>query len=112
VVLTVEEAIARANELRPLPSDEAFAALPLVERLELTRHASDREDLRRAVLAGRRVAHWYVVDGRCNQAFTVLGYIKHSGEVAHDPLDVEPAPVEVDERDAGRAGESRTAALQ
>lgn len=110
-VLTVEEAIAQADAIPPLPSEEEFARLSLVAKLDVGRHAGDRDDLRRAVIAGRVTAALYVQDLRCDQAFTVLGYLKHSSQVQHAPGDVVPAPSAPDERDRGRGGESRTAAL-
>lgn len=113
-VLTVEEAIAQADAIPPVPSDEDFARLSLVDKLEVGRQASDRGDLRRAVLAGHLHAHTpplYVSDARCGTSFTVVGYLAHSAQVQHQAGEVVPTPVEVDERDRGRGGESKTAVL-
>jgi hypothetical protein len=108
-ILTVEEAIEEADRLPMLISPAELLRLSLVEQMDAERHALDRDDLRRAVQAGQ-VASRYVDDNLCDQSWTVLAYVTHSGTVQHLAGDVVPAPVDVDERGLGRAGESKTAA--
>ena len=112
---TVEHAIELADLLPPTPSPDAIAAMSLVQRLELRRRESDRMDVRRAVVAARLQRDGsgqlrYVNDALCGESFTVLGYIAHTALVQHEAGEVTAQEPEVDERDRGRGGESRSAA--
>lgn len=107
--LTVEDAIAAADALAPRPPVEVVAQLGSHERRHVARTAMARTDLKAAAVEARLTPYW-VEDHRCHDRFTVIGYIVHSGHVQHEPGDVVPAEVEIDERDRGRGGESKTAA--
>lgn len=108
-VLTPEDVIVRANLLPPRPTPEQLERLGTVDRLAVEAAAGARAKLRQEVVAVPGLAYRYVDDERCGTCFTVLGYITHTAQVQHGPGDVTAQPVEPDERDLGRQGESRTA---
>jgi hypothetical protein len=108
-VLTPEDVILHANLLPPRPPVDVFEQLGTVDRLAVQQAAGARAELRQAVVRIPGLAHRFVDDERCGTCWTVLGYITHTAQVQHEAGDVTPQPVEVDERDLGRQGESRTA---
>lgn len=108
-ILTPEDVIVRANLLPPRPSPEDLERLGTVDRMAVQQAAGARQELRQAVVAVPGLAYRYVDDERCGTCFTVLGYITHTTSVQHEAGEVLPQPIEPDERDLGRQGESRTA---
>ncbi len=108
-VLTPEDVILKADLLPPRPAPEVLDQLGTVERLAVEAAAGASAKLRTAVVAIPGLAGRLVDDGRCGTCYTVMGYIGHTALVQHEAGEVTPRPVETDERDLGRQGESRTA---
>jgi hypothetical protein len=108
-VLTVEDAILRADLLPPRPDPHEVERLGTVDRLAVAATAQARADLRMDVVRALLHTKW-VQDERCGQAFTVLGYINHTATVQHEAGEVTALDNGPDERDLGRQGESKTAA--
>lgn len=83
------------------PEDVIEAALTATSALE-------RVQILAAAAAGH-VNDQDVVDRRCDLVMTVAGFVRHTADTEHDAADVEVLDSELDERELGRQGESRTA---
>jgi hypothetical protein len=106
-VLTVEDVITTANLLRARPGDPI--ALGAHDAAEQASAAMERTQLIAAAGRAGLLAEG-IVDHLCDgKVWTVVGFIRHSSQVQHTDEQATPLPREVDERDAGRQGESRSA---
>jgi len=69
-----------------------------------------RERMQTLAEAVRLGVHdWMLTDRRCGRRFTVGAFVRHCADVEHTVREVDVDEPEVNERELGRQGESRTA---